>query len=207
MVYEHEGLRKVSIESIATAHQDDDELEELVDAARRGEDGAWRELHARYTPQMKAQARTFRFGPSDVDEVVQFAWARCFENRYRIRSATSLPGWLRATCRNRALRLIRERRRCTPTEYLPETFPPDLRPAGPLDVVLANEQMDALGAAVLGLPERQRMLIVALLSAEHLQRSYHRVAEELAIPIGSIGPTRQRAVAKLREVLDPDLAA
>lgn len=207
MAYERERLRKASTGSTTTAYQDDDELEELVDAARRGEDGAWRELHARYTPQMKAQVRTFRFGPSDVDEVVQFAWARCFENRYRIRSATSLPGWLRATCRNRALRLISERRRCTPTEYLPEISPPGLRPAGPLDVVLANEQMDALAAAVRGLPERQRMLITALLSAQHGDLSYHRVAEELAIPIGSIGPTRQRAVAKLREVMDPGLAA
>lgn len=203
----HEGLLSVRCGSQEAADSGAQDLEELVQAARRGEEGAWRQLHARYTPRMRAQARSYRLGSSDVDEVVQFAWAQCFEHRHRIRSASALPAWLLSTCRHRALRVLREQRRCAPSEEVPEIPRPDLRPDGPLDVLLARERADALVEALRDLSERQRGVITALLSLDGTGDAYRRIAEQLAMPVGSIGPTRQRAVARLREVLGPSLAA
>ena len=52
------------------------------------------------------------------------------------------------------------------------------------------------------LPERQRMVVVEVLRRE--DRSYLDLSHRLGLPVGSIGPTRQRALTRLRH--DPRLA-
>jgi DNA-directed RNA polymerase specialized sigma24 family protein len=53
----------------------------------------------------------------------------------------------------------------------------------------------------MALPARQRMVLVELLKREG--QSYLDLSRRLGLPVGSIGPTRQRAVTRLR--LDPRL--
>lgn len=179
----------------------------VVADARRGDGEAWRELVRRLSPAMRAEARRHRLGHADVDEVVQFAWAQCFEALDQLRSDASLPAWLLATCRHRAVGIIREQRRCRPTDRALEPPGDDAGLAGPLDDVLAGEQRAALAGAVDGLPPRQRVLLSALLEVDDTHHAYRELAADLAIPIGSIGPTRQRAVASLRRTLgQPALA-
>jgi DNA-directed RNA polymerase specialized sigma24 family protein len=62
--------------------------------------------------------------------------------------------------------------------------------------VLDGELLTLLGESVAQLPERQRLLIDALV--QHDGR-YDRISATLEIPIGSIGPTRQRAIVQLRQ--------
>ena len=50
------------------------------------------------------------------------------------------------------------------------------------------------------LPGRQRALAAALLA----ERPYSELAQELRMPVGSIGPIRARSIARLRR--DPELA-
>ena len=50
--------------------------------------------------------------------------------------------------------------------------------------------------AIDALPARQRELMLALLAEP--EPSYAEVARALEMPIGSIGPTRARALARLR---------
>jgi DNA-directed RNA polymerase specialized sigma24 family protein len=52
------------------------------------------------------------------------------------------------------------------------------------------------------LPARQRTVLVELLRRE--DQSYLDLSRRLGLPVGSIGPTRQRAVSRLR--LDPRIA-
>ena len=60
----------------------------------------------------------------------------------------------------------------------------------------------ACGIAVGTLNERcQRLLRIV---AFEERPDYARIAEDLAMPIGSIGPTRQRCLAKLRALLEGD---
>jgi DNA-directed RNA polymerase specialized sigma24 family protein len=54
----------------------------------------------------------------------------------------------------------------------------------------------------MALPERQRTVLVELLRQE--DQSYLDLSRRLGLPVGSIGPTRQRAFSRLR--LDPRIA-
>ena len=65
-----------------------------------------------------------------------------------------------------------------------------------------RDEHDRLSRAITALPERQRLVLIELLKEE--SRSYLDVSRRLDLPVGSIGPTRQRAIARLRE--DPQFA-
>jgi DNA-directed RNA polymerase specialized sigma24 family protein len=73
----------------------------------------------------------------------------------------------------------------------------DADPATPEAIAIDGERRAALHAAVARLPRRQRRLITSLLATS--APSYRRLAEEADMPLGSIGPTRDRAIARLRE--------
>jgi DNA-directed RNA polymerase specialized sigma24 family protein len=70
-------------------------------------------------------------------------------------------------------------------------------------VAIARERRAAVRGAVQRLPGRQRHLLTSLLASP--SPTYERVAVALAMPMGSIGPTRDRALARLR--VDPELAS
>jgi DNA-directed RNA polymerase specialized sigma24 family protein len=65
-----------------------------------------------------------------------------------------------------------------------------------------RDQCNRLYLAIMALPGRQRMILVELLRRE--DQSYLDLSRRLGLPVGSIGPTRQRAVSRLR--LDPRIA-
>jgi DNA-directed RNA polymerase specialized sigma24 family protein len=67
--------------------------------------------------------------------------------------------------------------------------------------VAARDQRDRLYHAISALPERQKALLIELLRQE--SQSYLDLSQRLGLPVGSIGPTRRRAVTRLR--LDPRL--
>ena len=69
--------------------------------------------------------------------------------------------------------------------------------AGALDeTLLADERRQALRDGLAELPADRRALLLLLLEDPPL--SYREISARLGIPIGSIGPTRVRALAQLR---------
>ena len=111
----------------------------------------------------------------------------------------AVPGWLVTTTRREAIRAMRARAREVLGEELAATVPDDASPA--VDALVRGERRDALRAAVRRLPARQRALAEALLAEP--APGYAGIAEELGMPIGSIGPIRARCLARLRR--DPVL--
>jgi DNA-directed RNA polymerase specialized sigma24 family protein len=63
----------------------------------------------------------------------------------------------------------------------------------------ARDAAGDLWATVTELPPRQRRLLIALFREE--LNSYKDVAKKCAIPIGSIGPTRARALSEMKRKL------
>jgi len=63
------------------------------------------------------------------------------------------------------------------------------------------QQADRVRRALDRLDERCRALLL-LLFEEEVTPSYDEVAIRLGMAIGSIGPTRGRCIAKLRQLLD-----
>jgi len=143
----------------------------------------------------------YRLAPADAEDVVQTTWLRALSSLHRLREPGAIAAWLVVTARREALRSLQRGVRESPTdEQEPFDAEDDTRPE---DIVVAREREAALRRAVARLSGRQRELVVRLLATP--APSYEELSDQLGIPIGSIGPTRERALARLRE--DPELAA
>jgi RNA polymerase sigma factor (sigma-70 family) len=170
------------------------ELAELVPAARAGDSQAWASLVTQFSPALRATARTYRLQPADVDNAVQATWESAMTHIAQLREPEAIGGWLTVIVKRQALRTIRSNRRENPVAEVPD----EERPHVPTleQPLLEAEQHAAVRAAVGRLPDRQRSLIAALLDGS--KTSYADLSVKLRMPPGSIGPTRERALDRLR---------
>lgn len=176
----------------------DRDLAELVAGARDGDDLAWEQLYARYTPTLRGIARSYRLPASDVEDAVQTAWLRLVDGVGRVRDPAAVGGWLAITTRRECMRLLRGTvRECPSGDPALGDVADSAGPADPEGVLLASERRAILQRALATLPERQRELM-ALLAADS-SLDYGTVGAKLAMPVGSIGPTRSRSLARLRD--------
>lgn len=175
------------------------ELERLVAAAAAGDEPAWSALVDRFTTRVRAVARRHRLPAHDVEDVMQTTWMRLIEHIQRMREPLAVGAWLDTTSRRESLRMLRAQGRERPVE---DAAFADEPAAGAVDDRLeAFERHAALTLARERLPRRQRELLAMLLADP--DRSYADIARTLDMPIGSIGPTRARCLARLRR--DPHL--
>lgn len=173
---------------------EDETAAELVGAAGRGDDGAWRSLVRRFDGRVRAIARSFGLGHADVADISQAVWLRLFDNHDRIRNPERVGAWLAATARNECLALLERRNRVTPTAD--DTVLDAVHAPNPLAAVEAEEHSEALTRLIGTLPApHQSMMRMLLLDP---MPSYRTISETLGIPHGSIGPTRQRCLSALR---------
>jgi len=166
----------------------------LLEQAAAGDQLAWRRLLDRYDRLVRSVAASFRLQAADVHDVAQTTWLRLLQNLHTIRDPERLAGWLAVTATRESLAILRQASRYT--EVVEE--PPD--PAIDTETsVAARDAARDLWEPVAMLPPRQERLLVALFRQE--LASYDEVAAECAMPIGSIGPTRARALSRLRRGL------
>jgi RNA polymerase sigma factor (sigma-70 family) len=173
-------------------------VSDLVAAACRGEQAAWNELVARFMPLIRSTGRTYRLNDSDVEDVGQVVFLRLVEHVARIRDPQALPKWIATTARNESLRLASSRLRTVPTD------PQDIE-AGRLDAVqnddvdatlMHAEEAEAVRAGLAELSPTQRNLLQLL--ADDRPLTYRDIGTLLAMPVGSVRPTRARGLARLR---------
>ena len=170
-------------------------LAPLTQEAAAGCEDAWRDLVSRFDPMLRGIVRGYRLDDADVEDVVQTTWIRAYRNLDRLNEPAAVGAWLAITARREALRTLQRGVR-----ELPSAEPQPLEEAGgetPEDIASRRERRHALRAAVRRLPGRQRELL-----SEMLRRpcaSYEEIAVALQMPVGSIGPTRERALARLRD--------
>jgi RNA polymerase sigma factor (sigma-70 family) len=168
---------------------------QLVAAAVAGDSAAWNALVDRYTPLVLSVVRRHRLG-SDADDVVQTVWLRLVENLGNVREPAALPGWIMTTARNECLHVLRRNKQVTPADLGEEGWPEGSgEPAVDTDL-LATERHQTLLLALAELPERQRSLLLLLIEDPPLP--YEEISRRLGLPVGSIGPTRARALARVR---------
>jgi RNA polymerase sigma factor (sigma-70 family) len=170
----------------------------LLERAAQGEQSAWKELVNKYDGFVRSVAGSFRLQAADVHDVAQATWLRLVQHLHTIRDPERLAGWLAITATRESLNVIRKASRQDPVAMVDETPDPD--PA--VDAEASAENRDAarhLWATVAELSPRQRSLLIAMFRDE--LDSYHDVAAKCAMPIGSIGPTRARALSHLQRRL------
>jgi RNA polymerase sigma factor (sigma-70 family) len=173
------------------------EIAELVARARSGSDRAWTALVEQFLPLVRAVARGYRLTDGDVDDVAQTVWMLLLEHVARIREPRALPAWLITTARRESLRLIRQQRRSIPVDPLASASDTGSVTDNDVDAdLLRLEEARVLRQGLAELPPVQRELLL-LLSSERML-SYREISEMLTMPLGSIGPTRARGLARLR---------
>jgi RNA polymerase sigma factor (sigma-70 family) len=169
----------------------------LVEAAAAGEHQAWSQLIDRYAVLVRSVCRAHRLDDADADDVAQLTWLRAVEHLGRLRDPDRFGAWVGTTARHECLRVLRGRKRVVPTAD--EVQPLFAEHVDPDAAELAAERRAAVRRALATLPERQRTLL-RLLHAE-AEPSYEAIGATLGMPVGSIGPTRGRALERLRREL------
>lgn len=176
----------------------DDTVVEDLHRAAEGEQAAWDRIVDRYSGLVWSVARSYRLSGDDAADVSQTTWLRLVEHLGRLREPERLAAWLVTTAKRECLRVIRtrSRERVLDLERLDRTGNDD----PPLDAgLLASERSALLMAGLSRLGDGcQRLLRVLMASPPP---SYDLVSEALAMPIGSIGPTRARCLGQLRRHL------
>jgi RNA polymerase sigma factor (sigma-70 family) len=152
--------------------------------ARLDDADAWAALVERYTGMLWSIGRSYDLDGPDVGDVIQTTWLRLVERLHTLRRPDSVGAWLAATAHRESRQTVRRRRR--------------ERPA--LIEWTAPEHVDYdLKGLLAALPERCRKILRVFAQAPPL--SYVEVAAALEIPVGSVGPTKTRCLARLRERL------
>lgn len=171
----------------------------LVSAAASGERTAWDQIVERFTPLLLATARKYRLSDHEVADVVQTVWLHLVEHLTDIREPAALPGWLTSTTRHESLRMIgrndRQRPRDPHSAFDSGLATPDIAAKVTEDIDRQNRQQ-AMLAGFAELSDSDRQLLLLLISDPPL--TYAQISAQLNIPIGSIGPTRGRALDRLR---------
>jgi RNA polymerase sigma factor (sigma-70 family) len=185
----------------ALSAEDGSSTTTLLERAAAGDQVAWTQLVDRYDGLVRSVAGSFRLQAADVHDVVQTTWLRLVQNLHGIRDPERLAGWLAVTTRREALAILRRASRHAPMVEEPTDPDPAVDPESS---VAAGDAARLLWATVSELPPRQHRLIIALFREE--LDSYSEVAARCAMPIGSIGPTRGRALSHIQRTLaDRDL--
>jgi RNA polymerase sigma factor (sigma-70 family) len=139
--------------------------------------------------------------------MVQQTWLTAVAQLSAVRSADALGGWLRTIARRECRRMVARKRR-EQAQYGKYHLVGDAenqeleihsdRPT-PEDVALRAERRALLRVAWGNLPERDRKLLTLLM--DEPRRPYVEISRDTGLPVGSIGPTRARSLARLRAQL------
>jgi len=169
-------------------------------AYRDGEVRAMDELVDLLTPVLWHTARAQNVPEAVAQDAVQTAWLRLVENAERIKDPQAVMGWLIVTVRRETWRVNKAHGREDHDidENLTDAIP------DPSTLVLRREGHRVLWAHFQQLPQNCQALLRVIAFAD--RPDYAAVSESLGMPVGSIGPTRGRCLAKLRTALANDPA-
>jgi RNA polymerase sigma factor (sigma-70 family) len=173
------------------------ELGDLVARAAAGDRSAWEALVDQFTNLVWSVARGYGLPDADAADVVQTTWLRLVEHLGRIREPERVGAWLATTARREAQTVRRRAARTVATEE--ERLDTGDPAAGPEALALQADRDQLLLRGLSSLPERCRVLL-RVLSTDPPPR-YAEVSAALDMPIGSIGPTRARCLARLRAAM------
>ncbi|MFE4962329.1 SigE family RNA polymerase sigma factor [Streptomyces sp. NPDC056660] len=142
-------------------------------------------------------ARSLTANPSDAEDLLQTALAKTYVAWERIEDHRALDGYVRRALLNTRTSQWRKRR---VDEFVCDELP-EPEPAGGGDDPAERQALrDAMWRAIMKLPARQRAMVV-LRYYEDL--SEVQTAEVLGVSVGTVKSAVSRALGKLRE--DPEL--
>lgn len=178
-------------------------------AFQKGDRAAFDDLVATVTPLMWHTVRGQGVDQTQAEDVVQTVWMSLLHSAQSVRDPQTVVKWLLTSTRRESWRVTKRLRADISRSAAifgvdgEEVLSiPVQRESLPDEVVLRDANQQLLWDHVQGLPERCRTLIRVIAYAD--KPDYAQIAESLGMPVGSIGPTRGRCLAKLRAQLAGD---
>jgi RNA polymerase sigma factor (sigma-70 family) len=176
------------------------EIADVIRRDRAGDPRAMDELVRRVTPWLYRIAVNHRLSHHSAQDVVQdtlLALVRCVRT---VRDPQAGLAWLSVVARRQAVRIVRGEQRVQLSADLEATAAGDAETVDdPERRALQALSRTVLDRAIAELPDRHaRFLRLAFLADE---RDYATISRVLDMPVGSIGPTRQRALRRMRALL------
>lgn len=175
----------------------------LFTAFRNGDERRMGDLVNLLTPILWHTVRAQRLDQVSAEDVVQSTWLALVRNVDTIADPQAVLQWLIVSARREAWRVVKRADRTTPTEFEDDDVVSPSRDL-PEEIVLQSDGAGRLWDHIAQLPERCQALLRVIAFAD--RPDYAAVAKALGMPIGSIGPTRGRCLAKLRLQLANDPA-
>ena len=178
-----------------------DQAADLFECWRDGDARAMDDLVRLMTPVLWHVARSYGLDTAMAEDVVQSTWLALVRSGDGIHDTRAVSGWLTTSARREAWRVGKVHRRADATDTV------DLEPHLPVEesaesTAARADESHRLWTAVATLDERCRRLLRIVAFDE--RPDYARIANDLAMPVGSIGPTRQRCLGKLRTQIEND---
>jgi RNA polymerase sigma factor (sigma-70 family) len=172
----------------------------LVRCAAEGDESAWRGIVRAYSPLVRSVCWRHGLRGATAEDICATVWLRLVDRIRTIREPAALPGWLATSIRRECLRHKRNREHEHLTAKLEHTVPATAScDAG----LLVDERHTVVREAVTRLSRHEQRLLSLLFSDP--PTPYAKISAELGMPVGAIGPTRQRCLTRIRR--SPALAA
>lgn len=174
-------------------------LASCVAAAAAGDLRAWERLVENFSGMLWGVARAHRLNDADAAEVVQGTWVKLLDHLGNLHEPERVGSWLATTARRECLRVLRHAQRNLPIgDDLLESAPVSAQPAMDDELIVA-ERAEALWRSFSRLRPNDQALLRLLVSDPC--PGYPEISAALGLPVGSIGPTRARALERLRREL------
>lgn len=169
---------------------------ELIERCAAGDEIAWHALVKRYERLVYAIPLREGLSKEQAANVTQETFTALFKQLETIRDPERVASWLMMVARRESWRL-----RSRPVDLTLDFE----------DVPSEDDFTETYGSSVVvysavqSLGEPCRGLIFGLFF-DPAEPEYATIAEELGRPVGSIGPLRGRCLARLRDILEPEIA-
>jgi len=165
---------------------------DLIRRCIEGDQEAWKQLVRRYERLIYSIALRICRDSETAADVLQQVCLELYQRLDEVRNTATLPSWIATVTRRKSCDYWRS---CQPAEPLLDDGPADSE-----DIFANIERQHTLERAMASLPERNRRLMQMLYMSDH-DYSYQEIAQQLGMPVASIGPTRIRSLKKLRKLL------
>lgn len=193
------SVEKLASADVGNLESDRADITAVVRRAADGDMHAWDRLVDQYGRLIWSITVRFKLEESDAADVVQTTWMRLIEHIDRIEQPDRVGSWLAATARNECLRHMAARKRLVLVHEDQEFDGADHGPEVD-EALLAAERAQVVRDALAHLPSQWQQLLELLMADPPV--TYAEISDQLGLPVGSIGPTRGRCLAKLRTLLE-----
>jgi DNA-directed RNA polymerase specialized sigma24 family protein len=178
--------------------------EQVTDAIRRHREGdrtALTDLVRIVSPWLQAVARGFGLSHYSAEDVAQTTLLALLRHVDTIRQPEAGLAWLAVTARHEATRVARAERAA---ELVPDlgTDEPQPPTSDPEAITMERLRRKLVWRHVAVLPARGQLILHEIASGG--RPDYASISGRTGMPVGSIGPTRQRSLQRVRRLLESD---